>query len=687
VNLRAPRRLTLLALAAPALAVLPTAGPASAVRPDSVSPIYAVSQWTDGGSKLPADGLYSKVEVTYNATYGIAPDGQVVSAVDWWADQSLVAPAFDRPIVDLSANSSFGLAIDDQGHLHSWGAAPTLSDDDYALVYRDVAVTSGGAIAVTTDGDVRYLGSVPTEDHFAPATLAGTDVVSVDAESSAVVALTADGHVISAGYALDGTYGSAADPFPADRAEETFTAVDAGDDFAVALTDDGQVVAWGWNAHGETHVPTFPAGRHAVAVSGGMWRAAAVLDDGSIVFWGDGEVYDGDTSRLATFPDAPAGVKTVDIDLDRYRAAVTYAALTPTSTPTLSDDPVFGTPLSVDVDWSDEPDSLGYVWRIDGVERSTDPTYTPVASDVGHQLSVTVTAEKAGYVAGTSSVGQTTVTGLSFTTAPTVTITGSAKVGHTLTAAVDATDPAADSYDVSWLVLPNGPFPLLASSAGSAGTLPGDSLDITPQMLGARVLVMVVAHKAGYEDAMTTDDLPEAIGDGTLAAPRATVVGTPRVGKRLTARVADDAAATGTAYQWLRDGKVISGARAAAYTPVAADLGRALSLRVTSSADGYTTASGTSAATRVSPGAARLAVRVPRKAVVGRKVAVAVTGLAAGERFTVTVGGKRVAGTASHTGMGTVSLKLTGKPGKRAVTVVGSYADRVGSATLRVVKH
>ena len=81
----------------------------------------------------------------------------------------------------------------------------------------------------------------------------------------------------------------------------------------------------------------------------------------------------------------------------------------------------------------------------------------------------------------------------------------------------------------------------------------------------------------------------------TNSAPP-TITGEPRVGSTLTA-------APGTwsvegpafAYQWNRAGQAITGATAATYLVTADDAGRAITVSVTASADGYTPASATSA--------------------------------------------------------------------------------------------
>ena len=87
---------------------------------------------------------------------------------------------------------------------------------------------------------------------------------------------------------------------------------------------------------------------------------------------------------------------------------------------------------------------------------------------------------------------------------------------------------------------------------------------------------------------------------GALTPGVPAVTGTAAVGQTLSA----DAGSwrpwnTSFAYQWLRDGVAISGATAVTYKVQAADAGHKLSVQVTGSATGYTTASKTSAAVTV----------------------------------------------------------------------------------------
>lgn len=85
-----------------------------------------------------------------------------------------------------------------------------------------------------------------------------------------------------------------------------------------------------------------------------------------------------------------------------------------------------------------------------------------------------------------------------------------------------------------------------------------------------------------------------------VASKDVTISGTAQVGQTLTANTAAWTPAPVTlAYQWLRDGAVISGATGKTYTLVTADSGKKLSVKVTGTKQHYTTATKTSAAVTV----------------------------------------------------------------------------------------
>ncbi|RNL63186.1 CHAP domain-containing protein [Nocardioides marmoriginsengisoli] len=83
----------------------------------------------------------------------------------------------------------------------------------------------------------------------------------------------------------------------------------------------------------------------------------------------------------------------------------------------------------------------------------------------------------------------------------------------------------------------------------------------------------------------------------TATAPP-TVVGTPQVDKKLTAKPGTwSKTGASYAYQWLAGGKAIAGATASSYVPSATQVGAAFTVKVTASKSGYRTGSSVSKAT------------------------------------------------------------------------------------------
>ncbi|MRJ75955.1 hypothetical protein GEV29_05355 [Aeromicrobium sp. SMF47] len=69
----------------------------------------------------------------------------------------------------------------------------------------------------------------------------------------------------------------------------------------------------------------------------------------------------------------------------------------------------------------------------------------------------------------------------------------------------------------------------------------------------------------------------------------------------------------------------------------------------------------------------------------GKRIAVTVKGLAAGEKVTVTIPGARVTGTAGDAGSATVQVPTPTSTGKRTIAVTGARASRSGAGTVQVL--
>ena len=114
----------------------------------------------------------------------------------------------------------------------------------------------------------------------------------------------------------------------------------------------------------------------------------------------------------------------------------------------------------------------------------------------------------------------------------------------------------------------------------------------------------MTATRPGYTTATGSSATSADVAPGVFknSAPP-TISGVPQVGRELTASPGTWSPAANYAYRWLVAGQPITGATAAAYTPTADDLRKTVTVQVTASQAGYTSATLSSAATQgVSPG-------------------------------------------------------------------------------------
>ncbi|MCU1517759.1 MAG: hypothetical protein JWQ75_2480 [Pseudarthrobacter sp.] len=179
-------------------------------------------------------------------------------------------------------------------------------------------------------------------------------------------------------------------------------------------------------------------------------------------------------------------------------------------------------------------------------------------------------------------------------------ITGTPQVGSYLFAAPGVWGPAPVTLTYQWYrsgVAISGAtgaaYPLLTSDEGKSFT------------------VRVTGSKAGYAAASKTSAGTGAVAKGTLTTPVPTISGTAAVGSTLTAVPGSWGPEPVTlTYKWYRSGSLIGEASAATYTVRTGDAGQTVTVKVTGTKTGYTTASMTSAGT-AAVAAGTLAAPVP----------------------------------------------------------------------------
>jgi len=168
-------------------------------------------------------------------------------------------------------------------------------------------------------------------------------------------------------------------------------------------------------------------------------------------------------------------------------------------------------------------------------------------------------------------------------------VSGTAVVGQTLTA-----DPGAwqsgTTFAYQWLVDGTPVSGATSSSWVVDGTATGFA-----------VSVKVVGSNGALTPVTKTSAATAVVTRGAfVASPLPTIVGTPQIGKPLTADTSGWDAGTYFTYQWAANGVNITGGTGATYIPaVATQVGLPITVTVTGSKFGYTTTAKTSAATAV----------------------------------------------------------------------------------------
>ncbi len=175
--------------------------------------------------------------------------------------------------------------------------------------------------------------------------------------------------------------------------------------------------------------------------------------------------------------------------------------------------------------WTPNDGSYAYQWLADGsaIAGATTSGYTPVAGDVGKELSVRVTASKTGWTSSTATSAATAAVAAAVTpppppppppptttptpvptppppaptpaviTCPTPKVSGTFKVGKTVKAVVGAVSPAGVTAKYQWLR--NGKAIKKATKA---------SYKLTAKDKGRKVNVKVTYSKAGLTTVVKT---------------------------------------------------------------------------------------------------------------------------------------------------------------------------------------
>lgn len=268
--------------------------------------------------------------------------------------------------------------------------------------------------------------------------------------------------------------------------------------------------------------------------------------------------------------------------------AVSAGTFTAAPAPTITGSAVVGSKLTaVSGTWAPKA-SFSYQWKANGksITGATGKTYSLAAADLGKTITVTVTATRAGYTTRTkTSAATAAVAAGTFATAPTPTISGTAKVGSTLTATAGTWSPSAN---IAYQWKSNG----TAIKGATRSTYVVQAADHTK-----KITVTTTGSRTGWTSKTRTSSATSAVVTTFAAAPAPKITGTVKVGSLLKATTTGWSPTPTFTYQWLRGGTAIAGATTASYTLTSADYGKLISVKVVGKKTHYVAKSRTSAST------------------------------------------------------------------------------------------
>lgn len=337
-----------------------------------------------------------------------------------------------------------------------------------------------------------------------------------------------------------------------------------------------------------------------LTVDAGAWAPAP--EELSYRWLRDGEAIDGATGSSYVLVGADEGARisvTVRATLSGYTAtSATSLQTTPVSPaeltaglPTITGTAALGQTLTALAGtWTPQPDHLAHQWFRDGVviAGATGRTYTVVVADVGAKLAVTVTGSLAGTdpVSATSEPTARIAAGTLAGVVPT--ISGTAAIGSTLTAATGTWTPAPVTLTYQWR---REGSPIAGATGRTYAVGPADG--------GAKLSVSVTGAKPGYATLTQTSTATATVTKlAFTATPLPRITGAAKVGSTLTVVPGSWTPAPDRFnYVWKRNGVAIVASSGATYTLVGADAGKSITVTVTGVKLGFADATRTSQAT------------------------------------------------------------------------------------------
>lgn len=686
------------------------------------------------GGKSEVPGSLDGVQVVALAagirtSYALTAEGTIIAWGEMYVGNAKVPASLTGKQVTAIAADRNGMALTDDGHVTTWNYA----GDELAVpsgitqeTFTSIDTSEGSFFGVTTDGEVRAWGDNGNGQTEVPVALADEEVIEVVGSETSALALTADGHVVAWGDRSDWwdmhmPTGQAVIPAALDG--KVVVDIAAGSQHSMALTADGQLHLWGqtyWVSDipqglvgttameaGTSHslvvatgtVEPFTTGPTAVITgTPGVDQPLGAAPTGSTDpvarvtsyrwFADDTEIAGARSATFTPTPDQYDAAITLEVTAHRlgYTPSVTTSAPTePVAAgtitlpaPVVTGAPVVDQPLTVALPdtgsaLSPADAQVTYSWQRGETVVGSGSTYSPSAEDTGHTLRVTATATRTGYDDASAHVDTAAVELAEFSTTPTPTISGTLKVGETLTASAGPVVPTPGQIDYQWYA--DGQA---IEDATTAELVIGDDL------VGAVLTVDVTAIRSGYVDAsaLSSDSAPVA----TDRAPAITLEGGSarlRRGQSTTlAWVMTEASEAQASGSW-------SGTKAASGTQDVSPrtLGPHTYVLTATNENGTTS---TQVGVHVVRQAKTLTVaRSTGLRLAGHRFAYRGRGLDSGEAYAIKLGTRTLAkGRASSTGTvsRTITIPAGTAQGRRVIRLVGSEPDRTGSTRVWILR-
>ena len=265
--------------------------------------------------------------------------------------------------------------------------------------------------------------------------------------------------------------------------------------------------------------------------------------------------------------------------------SVDKAKLVATPTPTVTGQAVVGQSLTaVPGTWSPAPVTLTYQWfrGATAIPAATGASYAVQVTDLGAKLTVTVSGWKTGYHAVGKTSGTTAaVAPGTLSAAPTPKVSGKAAVGQELTAESGTWAPAPVALAYQWY---RGKTAIKGATASTYALVDADAR--------STITVKVTGSRAGFTSVSKTSAATAAVTANQLTVGKPKVTGTARVGKTVKVSAGSwGPAPVKLSYRWYRSSKAISGATKSSYKLKSTDKGKTITIKVSGSKDGFTSAS------------------------------------------------------------------------------------------------